>query len=182
MDPCRRRYPDRMYLARTEWRSPGAWQRRSMPAAILGLALSMSLAACGGSLANTKTTRPPAGSISTHIELSSTSVVAGSKVAGRLVVTNTTGATVFLPTKCELQWSVGLRSSTIPFSPAFATTLCAGPPFQLPLGTTRFPITLLVTYSACSMTAANAGPNNPACLPNYQMPPLPPGPYEAVWS
>lgn len=123
-------------------------------------------------------TSPPAGALTIRIRLPSTTLVAGATVHGTLVVTNHTHTTFNLTHGCRPHWGVGLGSSTIPFSPAF-TTECASAPLLVPPGVNRLPFTLFVTYLRCLMSGTGSTPDFPACVNGNQMPPLPPGRYQA---
>lgn len=114
---------------------------------------------------------PPAGAISTAIDLPSTTLVAGAMVAGALVVTNHTDHTINLTQGCQPQWAVGLQSPTIPFNPIFPALCDIGPLLVQP-GTNRLPFMLSVRYRSCAPDTSSSCGGSP--------PPLPPGAYEAV--
>jgi len=120
---------------------------------------------------------PPAGALSSAIELPTTTLVGGSTVSGVLVVTNHTDKTINLTETCSPDWEVGLQSATIPFNPAFPAD-CSTGPFLLQPGTNRLPFTLDVSYNACT-NGGGASPSVPPCLTGG-IPPLPPGPYQAI--
>jgi hypothetical protein len=122
---------------------------------------------------------PPPGALTTTIELPSTTLVAGSTVNGSLVVTNHTNETFNLTQGCRPNWVVGLQSGSVRFVPGF-TLECGGDPFFVPPGVSRLPFKLTVTYQGCSMDPQAATADFPACISGDQMPPLPPGAYEAV--
>jgi len=122
---------------------------------------------------------PPAGALSTSIELPSTTVVAGSTVSGTLVVDNHTNETFNLTQGCKPFWWLGLQSATIPFNPRYPTP-CEPAPFYMNPGANRLPFTMTASYLGCSTTPQETSPTWPSCLANGQPPPLPPGSYEAV--
>jgi hypothetical protein len=61
--------------------------------------------------------------------------------------------------------------------------MCVGGPFLVPTGSTSLPVTLLTTYNGCTPTGEGTAAM-PLCLSGDQLPPLPPGAYEAnvEWS
>jgi hypothetical protein len=121
---------------------------------------------------------PPAGALSTVIDLPSTSLVAGTTVDGDLVVTNHTDRTINLTQGCKPFWSVGLQSQTIPFNPV-EPAVCEVAPFFLAPGANRLPFQLRVRYEGCSSNSESASPSLPPCV-GTEPPPLPPGSYEVV--
>lgn len=121
---------------------------------------------------------PPAGALSSVIDLPSTTLVAGTTVDGDLVVTNHTDKTINLTQGCKPFWSVGLQSPTIPYNPVEPTP-CEPAPFLLAPGANRLPFELRVRYLGCSTNSESTSPSYPPCV-GTEPPPLPPGSYEAV--
>jgi len=121
---------------------------------------------------------PPAGALSSVIDLPSTTLEAGTTVDGDLVVTNHTDKTINLTQGCKPFWSVGLQSPTVPFNPA-EPTVCELAPFLLAPGANRLPFELRVRYLGCSTDSESTSPSYPPCV-GTEPRPLPPGSYEAV--
>jgi hypothetical protein len=134
------------------------------------------------------TMRPVPGILSGHIELASTTLVAGSTERGTLVIDNLTGGPVHLttggPVHCKPGWTVVLTSPRLPQEAAFATG-CLPQPMDVPVGEMRLPFTLRSDYRTCSATGTAQGPLMPPCVKNANgfdvSPPLPAGDYRATF-
>ncbi|WP_206745033.1 hypothetical protein [Pseudofrankia sp. BMG5.36] len=109
-------------------------------------------------------------------------IVQGTTVEARLEVTNHTGEPRDLapPGTCKQKWGLGLRGATAEAAP-YVTLLCERGPLVIPAGTTRFPLSIRASYTACSQStpAPTANPSSPLCGPGNTMPLLPAGDYEA---
>jgi META domain len=102
--------------------------------------------------------------VTARIELPSRTMVAGSKMSGRVVVENDTGEPIHA-TGCVSLFQVALENdSEIPSIP----WLTCGDRFTIPVGESSYPIVVRATALICS-----------AC-PNGSPPPLPPGEYRAT--
>jgi hypothetical protein len=139
------------------------------------LAFLVALTGCGSAAqppAKPHTTSP-AMPISIRIVLPSRTVMAGSRLAGHVVVDNNTGHAIHT-SGCGVLFTVALASSS--YHPVVATPTCLQF-FTIPAGTSRYRVQVLASYLACSMRHASGGLK--ACLPNMKAPPLPPGSYHA---
>jgi hypothetical protein len=116
---------------------------------------------------------PGSAPLSARVVLPSRTMTAGSSMAGHVLVDNRTGHTVRV-SGCQNLFAVALTSST--YRPAVAWLLCLQR-FTIPVGETRYPVTVLATYLQCS----EGGPRDGVigCPPSGGMPPLPPGTYQA---
>jgi heat shock protein HslJ len=107
--------------------------------------------------------------ISARVELPSLTMTGGSKMTGRVVVTNDTGRPVVV-TGCVRYLAVALSNAHVVQGPNYFA--CAQG-FTFPLGESSYPVSVIATYLSCG------GARVPACLPNNDSPPLPPGEYQA---
>lgn len=138
------------------------------------LAFLVALAGCGSA------SQPPAKPhttgrsmpISIRIGLPSRTVMAGSRLAGHVVVDNNTGHAIHT-SGCGL-FTVALASSS--YHPVVATPSCLRF-YTIPAGTSSYRVQVLASYLACSVRHASGGMK--ACLPGMKAPPLPPGNYYA---
>ena len=124
--------------------------------------------------------RPAAGPVPGHrpvlsarIVLPSGTMTAGSSMAGYVEVGNNTGHAVHV-TGCLALFQVLLTSVT--YRPSAAWEACLQQ-FTIPVGQTRYRVTLAASYGQCSQGRPQGGLR--ACLPGGRMPPLPPGAYHA---
>jgi hypothetical protein len=117
--------------------------------------------------------------VTLHIELSKTVWPDdGTAIPATLVIDNTTGGPVDAPGGCTGRfepygWAqIGLTSPTVPYQQTWSQEACG--PIPMPLGLTRWPMTVLTIYKGCFPT----GPA-PRCIgPNdSEDPPLPAGHY-----
>jgi hypothetical protein len=127
---------------------------------------------------------PPAAqdTASITVTLESGTAVAGTPIQGVVTVDNNSGRPISVPNPSCWGWpTVGLANSAIGFSPASAAVLCPTDT-EIPVGVSRYPVTVATTYNACSQIPAQATSRFPACIgPNRnEMPPLPPGIYHTV--
>jgi hypothetical protein len=139
--------------------------------------------------ATVSTTRPPStvvptADLTTRVELSSSTVVAGSEIHGTLVVTNNTDQPVPLdtPGECAGKWAVELTSPTASQNTAWTLECTRDRTTSLAPGANRFSFTIPTTYSNC-IDNTEPGPADPVrCLSNPAggVPRLPRGDYEAV--
>ncbi len=101
-----------------------------------------------------------------RLELAKTTYVAGTTIAGTLVINNRTGKVVDLNGhRCGFTYAVGITNNGHPFKPVF-TTMCVVKPFPVNPGTTRLPVSILTTSTTCSP------------CPTEGLPVLPPGTYK----
>jgi hypothetical protein len=125
--------------------------------------LGGTLAACGGPVHQT-------------IELSTTRGVAGQPISGNIVIVNL-GSAINLSHGCRPGYTVVLANSH--YAPVIAWPAdCAAGSFVIPTGTTRLPVTVYTRYSTCSQSGSGTS-SPPPCLAGDEMPPLPPGTYQA---
>lgn len=116
--------------------------------------------------------------LSTELQLSATTVAAGSHVSGTLIIDNAGPAVITTGCGPSPHFAVGLTNSEIAFNPAFPAIACVGNVVIQP-GTTSYPFELVATYVQCSANASQATPSSPACDgPPDTMPPLPAGLYQ----
>ena len=111
--------------------------------------------------------------VSVRVVLPSQTIMAGSSMAGHVLVGNQTGHALHV-SGCLSLFQVLLTSRA--YRPAAAWALCLQR-FTIPAGQTRYPVTVWASYNQCGQ----GGPRHgiPACLPGGRMPPLPPGTYRA---
>lgn len=138
--------------------------------------LGCGLAACGSAPAVAHKGAGGGGAVSQTIELSTTRSVAGRPISGAIVVINL-GSAINLSHGCRPMYTVVLANSH--YAPVIAwPTDCAAGSFVIPTGTTRLPVTVYTSYSICSQSGS-ATSSSPPCLGGGEMPPLPPGTYQA---
>lgn len=125
------------------------------------------------------------GPLQIRVVLDESVVHGGSSIKGEVVFVNT--ATAPVPVyACPDDWlMVGLTKPGTSFEPPDSLSLCAGPGLALAPGVSTFSISVPATYSACTYPNLGyaASPQIPFCTgaatPPSQVPPLPPGQYEA---
>jgi hypothetical protein len=148
-------------------------------------ALTVVLTACGAA-------NPSREAVTIH--LSSTTIVAGQRVSGWLVVTNS-GRALDLTKVTSIRVGRAPGARVIHCRPAFAVYLsnakvtqtigfrdnCSSASFVIPSGTSRLHFTLSTSYGGCTPSATQSP--FPACTP-FGPPALPGGRYEArvEWS
>lgn len=179
---------------------------------IVGVAAALALAAaCGGSSSKaepptttaakptrrvgsstpaptTTTPRVVPGVLTAHIELPSSTLVAGATEIGTLVFTNGTGGPLHLTTGgttgCKPGWTVILTSNQLPQEAAFPAD-CKSGSMLVPAGVSRRTFSLRSDYQTCSETGSPQGALTPVCVKNAKgvdtSPPLPPGNYRATF-
>ncbi|MDQ1477547.1 MAG: hypothetical protein QOE62_2776 [Actinomycetota bacterium] len=111
--------------------------------------------------------------VTARIELSSTTMTAGSSISGHVVVENNTGHEVHT-TGCHGLFGVGLHNAQIQQDVIFPS--CAEQ-ITIPVGESSYPVMVLAAYYSCD-AAGDQGLQR--CLPNGGAPPLPPGIYQAT--
>ena len=143
------------------------------------------LQACGSHTSGAPTSTPSGGGtgIVVSLELSRTTVPAGTPIKATLMIDNRTGRTV--KAGCGVRYDVGISSPQIPFRPVIATYCAADQ--SIPAGRTTRPVTIITTYQGCSESGR---PDNgmPGCLPGpmggtsrfTNPPPLPKGTYSTA--
>ena len=116
----------------------------------------------------------PAHQVDVRLELHQTRVTAGAPLRGVLIVDNLTQSRIKTP--CGFKFAVGLTKDHMPFEPAF--TLECQINQSVPVGVTRYPITIITTYESCSQSGKPDGAV-PGCLPgpmgagsSFTVPPL----------
>jgi len=113
--------------------------------------------------------------VTARIELPSTTMTAGSKMEGRVVVENKTGHPI-RATKCGSFFQIGLQNAAIRWHAIWPQ--CAVP-FTIPVGESTYPVTVLAAYATCG-EAPLAGLPKCSTGPSPGPPPLPPGEYQAT--
>jgi hypothetical protein len=150
--------------------------------ALIALMLGMVLAACGSTSGSTEpitpstTTTTPSvveGSVGAWVEVASTTIDPGSELAATVVVVNHSGSPITVAS-CGAIYGAGFESDTIRLGPSFLT--CLGPPQQIPLGESRWPVTASATYPWCGGSGVS---ETPACV-DERPPALPGGEYRLV--
>jgi hypothetical protein len=129
------------------------------------------------------------GKFTVQVTLSTTRVVAGTKLKGDVVVNNP-GKTLNLteldtgPNKgCQPAFLVYLENKEVDQGGAFGLP-CSSAPFLVRHGLSIWPFTVETTYEGCLQPNGSSSIPVPACLANLDIPPLPPGKYsaEVLWS
>ncbi len=151
-------------------------------AAVTGL-----LAACSSPHAALSPSRAPAirqvpasAALTYRLVVQRTHVVAGTQIAGTLVVVYHGRKPVNLNRGCRPQYAVALANRKYRPDVAFPAD-CPAAPFIIKPGVNRLAVTVQTTYLACTQTAGQATRDLPACPRGHHlMPPLPPGRYHAV--
>lgn len=150
--------------------------------ALIALMLGMVLAACGSTLGSTEPITPSTtttiptvaeGSAGAWVEVASATIDAGSKLAATVVVVNRSGSPITVAS-CGAIYGAGFESDTIRLGPSFLT--CVGPPQQIPLGESRWPVTASATYPWCGGSGVSY---SPPCV-DGRTPALPSGDYRLV--
>lgn len=146
------------------------------------LMLGMLLAACGSTSGTTEPITPSTtttiptvaeGSVGAWVEVASTTIDAGSKLVATVVVVNRSGSPITVAS-CGPIYGAGFESDTIRLGSSFLT--CLGPPQQIPLGESRWPVTASATYPWCGGSGVAY---SPPCV-DGRTPALPSGDYRLV--
>ena len=121
------------------------------------------------------------GRATAHLEVSNSTVVAGTTVTVVLVIENATGKPIPQPPCHESnQWQAFLTNGVAASGPlptaAVGRACDRNDHTSLPTGETRLAFKTTATYFGCA-PAADSYPPTPRCLPGNRMPPLPAGPY-----
>lgn len=99
--------------------------------------------------------------IELQLSLASTSVQPGGTIHGTLTVFNQTGSPT--PVGCDHQWFyVALTNPEVPAPADFNDPICR-PVTTLQVGETRFPVSLVASYSSCGF-GAGVATSTPECL------------------
>ena len=156
--------------------------------------LGSSAAACGSSsrLSSPGSATHPAGSSSNGssgtatvtITLDQMAVPAGAPLTGEATVQNNTGKPIPEPDPACERWLLISLGGHIHVSSGNSSAVLCNPVDDVPVGLSRYPITVQTTYPRCSQVPSQATSEVPACLgPNRNvMPPLPAGTYHTVLS
>jgi heat shock protein HslJ len=112
--------------------------------------------------------------VTARIELPATTMTAGSRMDGRVVVENDTGHEVNTIGCHGLLVGIGLGNAEVHQRVIFPT--CADD-ITIPVGESSYPVDVSASYDACS---PNGEGGMPRCLPGGGTPPLPPGIYQAT--
>jgi hypothetical protein len=110
--------------------------------------------------------------VDARMVLPSRTIVSGSSMRARVVITNNTRRELHVD-GCLSLFRIVLRNDKI--KPEAAWNAC-GQPFTIPIGESSYPMTVTASYPECSQDAS-AG--IPACGADGHIPPLPPGEYDA---
>jgi hypothetical protein len=161
-------------------------RRLTRPLIVVALVLGLlgggvGLAAASGAFDQTQSGLIPANpALHDHLELSKNRVQAGGPLTATLVIVNDSSKTINLSSPCTPMMDVILTDKSMPTSaigmphPGF----CRRAPVLIPPGTTvRNLGAVPTTYLDCT---SSPGQQVVQCLPNGQIPPLPPGRYYAV--
>jgi hypothetical protein len=147
--------------------------------ATLATSTSESTTAIAGAL----TGLVPDGSLHIQVVLDDSVVHGGSSIQGEEVFVND-GPRPIMVGGCPDDWlMVGLANASVDFDPPTSLAVCQGGP-TLPVGVSRFSITVRATYATCTYPNSGFSPSaqRPLCvgsgMPPSQLPPLPPGSYE----
>jgi heat shock protein HslJ len=116
--------------------------------------------------------------LSATLELPTTTVEAGGTIEGEVVVQNDTGAPIELEMVCGSPFFIELRGDAAPQVLARTTAGCM-PGLTLPVGASRWPVTVTTEYGMCRPVDGLGDPDTPACSADGSMPTLPPGTYTA---
>jgi hypothetical protein len=155
------------------------------------ITFALLLAACSGGHASStpttvrpalSTTRPgtttvrnvPHSVVSARVVLKSQTMRGGSSMSGEVIVQNNSGHALH-PTGCVRLFGIALSNGSFHQDPAWESCLQF---FTIPVGSSRYPVTVTAAYLACS--SGHAVGNLRACLKNNAPPPLPPGRYRAT--
>jgi hypothetical protein len=112
------------------------------------------------------------------ITLDHTTVPAGTTIHGVVTVDNETGAPLPIPGgKCNGWPTVGLSNDKVSYIPVSGGVGCGL--FAVPVGQSRYPITVLTTYTSCTQTPADEPSSDPVC-PDGVLPALPASTYHTV--
>lgn len=159
--------------------------RSSALAAASALIVLGSVQACGSTTSGVPSPTPSASGtgIEVSLELPQTTVHAGATIKATLVLDNLTGKPV--KPGCGVMYAVGVTNAQIPFDPAFPAYCAANQ--SLPVGITRYAVTIITTYQGCSESGKPDGAM-PGCLPGPKSgistyttpPPLPKGEYHTA--
>jgi len=134
----------------------------------------------GGCSSTGTPTSKPSASITVRLELSRTTVKAGTPIKGVAVITNNTTQPIRIKNyQCTVdgRLAVGLVNQHVSFYPGFAASACSGPEALLEPGSGRYQFTIYTTYLGCSPTAADSIEPNPIICTPHGIPPLPVGHY-----
>jgi hypothetical protein len=153
------------------------------------LAIVLLVAACSGgtrrSLSGSSDLAASKGEATVTIALDDVTAPAGAMIRGEAVIDNRTGHTVTLDAgTCNGStgnpgWiSVGLTNGRVGATPPH--TLAGCPPFVVPVGTTRYPISVPSRYLFCNTDPSKATVQVPPCRGPKRFPPLPAGRYHTV--
>ncbi len=111
--------------------------------------------------------------VTARIELSSTTMTAGSTMSGHVIVENDTGHEIHA-TGCGGLFGLTLANDKIHQEPIWPS--CARD-YTIPVGESRYPVIVLASYDSCNQTGTDGLQR---CIPPGTPPPLPPGDYQVT--
>lgn len=106
--------------------------------------------------------------------LPASTVRSGEALSGEVVVQNNTGAPIQVP-GCGSPYGVKLHNATYSEEPIYPMCLTT---FTLPVGESRWPVTIQATYPTCTSSVPPVGDR--ACNPDGSIPGLPLGTYHVT--
>jgi hypothetical protein len=163
--PCEMWRP-RTFLVAIEWDSVGPQFEVSVPSVVNGAPKDVPLAR--------SPRRPaPAGDLRADLSLPSSSVLAGEVLEGEVVVQNDTGEPVDIE-GCGSPYQVVLRNAEVQQTANWTNCLQT---FTLPVGESRWPVSLSASYNSCTTDTGSTGRR---CGPSGLPPALPIGTYDAT--
>ena len=179
--------PFRNEAERAGYTEIGQHKRRlTRPLIVVALVLGLvgggaGLAAASGVFDHTQSGLIPANpALHDHLELSKNRVQGGRPLTATLVIVNDSSKTINLSSPCRPLMDVILTNKSMPVTPIGTPHPgdCLTTPVLIPPGTTvRHLGGVPTTYLDCT---SSPGQQVIQCLPNGQIPPLPPGRYYAV--
>jgi hypothetical protein len=121
----------------------------------------------------------PTGSATLSVILDGTTAPAeGDPIHGEVIVDNQTGKVILAPgSTCDGWIEVGLSNSQVTLKGAWSAVGC--PALQIPIGISRYPLTVSTRYSSCLEPGGTSSQPTPRCIgpTSMEVPPLPPGIY-----
>jgi hypothetical protein len=125
--------------------------------------------------------------VKVHVSLTNDRVLAGQRIKGTVLLTNTTHQTITVNTCAANGWlQVGLKGHGYAYQASSWLILCP-PSIHLVPGANRFSVTVLTSYETCSQPDGKSFTPTPRCISNhghppFGSPPLPSGKYSTTVS